>query len=245
MGKMHDRRTDAGTSASGGLVYLPLLAAVVLLLVFWLPGSHVPGSRGDGGVAPPGYAAGCCSTTPALRVQSRQRTESGSFLVAARSLRDPNFAQTVVLLIDCDAEGAFGLIIDRPTRHTLAELWPEISGLESHPVYFGGPVFPSRLLFLLESEEAPQGMREVIQGVHLGSDELILKRILAEGEEEFRAYAGYSGWAPGQLDSEIARGDWHILPAEGRFVFHARPSEVWGELIQRVDIQVVKLPLKR
>jgi len=174
-------------------------------------------------------------------VQSVERPQAGTFLIASRGMLDPNFAQTVVLLIDCDREGAFGLIIDRPTRHTMAELWPEIAGLEAHSVYFGGPVFPNRLLYLLRSDDAPQGMRQVIPGVHLGSDELELKRIIAKGKEEFRVYAGYSGWAPGQLDNEMARGDWHILPAERRFIFDPRPAEVWEELIQRVAIQVVKL----
>jgi putative transcriptional regulator len=156
-------------------------------------------------------------------------------------MMDPNFAQTVVLMIDYDAQGAFGLIINRPTRHTMAELWPEITGLEAHSVYFGGPVFPNRLLFLLRSNDAPQDTRRVIPGVHLGSDELTLKRIIAKGEEEFRTYAGYSGWGPGQLDNEIARGDWHIVPAERRFIFDSQPAEVWDELIQRVDTQVAKL----
>jgi putative transcriptional regulator len=156
-------------------------------------------------------------------------------------MRDPNFAQTVVFLIDYDAQGAFGLIINRPTRHTLAELWPEIAGLEARSVYYGGPVFPNRLLFLLRSDDAAQEMRRVIPGVQLGSDELTLKRIIAEGNEDFRTYAGYSGWGPGQLDYEVTRGDWHIIPAEKRFVFASHPAEVWDELIQRVDIQVVKL----
>jgi len=182
------------------------------------------------------------STLILQQVQSYDRAPAGTFLIAARSMRDPNFAQTVVLLIEYDAQGAFGLIINRPTRHTLAELWPEIVGLEAHSVYLGGPVFPNRLLFLFRSDDAPQEMRQVIPGVHLGSNELTLKRIIAAGEGEFRAYAGYSGWAPGQLDAEIARGDWHLLPAERRFIFDPQPAEVWEELIQRVDIQVVKLP---
>jgi len=123
----------------------------------------------------------------------------------------------------------------------LDELWPEIAGLEVHSVYLGGPVFPNRLLFLLRSDDAPQEMRQVLPGVHLGSDELTLKRIIAGGEGEFRTYAGYSGWAPGQLDAEIARGDWHMLPAERRFIFDPSPAEIWKELNQRVDIQVVNL----
>jgi putative transcriptional regulator len=210
--------------------------AVVIALTIWI-GSAV----GIGGEALPGCDPAQASIRVLQPVQSRDRPQSGTFLVAARSMQDPNFAQTVVFVIDYDAQGAFGLIIDRPSRHTLAEIWPEINGLEAHPVYLGGPVFPNRLLFLLRSDDAPEGMRQVMPGVHLGSDELILKRIIARGEGEFRTYAGYSGWAPGQLDSEIARGDWHLFPGQRRFIFDPQPAEVWKELIQRVDIQVVKL----
>lgn len=218
------------------LVPAPVLAAaVIVLLSVWIGGvvKNISEARPD-----PNPKR---TLTQILQlVQSMDQPRDGTFLIAARGMRDPNFAQTVVFLIDFDAQGAFGLIIDRPTRHTLAELWPEIAGLEVHSVHFGGPVFPNRLLFLLRSNDAPQGTRQVIPGVHLGSDELVLKRIIAKGEEEFRAYAGYSGWGAGQLDIEIARGDWHIIPAERRFIFDHQPAEVWGQLIQRVDIQVVK-----
>ena len=202
----------------------------------------IGGVIGSSGESQPNPGPGRPYSEHLQPVQSLDRSQAGMFLIAARSMRDSNFARTVVFLIEYDAQGAFGLIIDRPTRHTLAELWPEIAGLEDHSVYLGGPVFPNRLLFLLRSDHAPPDMRQVIPGVHLGSDELTLKLIIAKGEEEFRTYAGYSGWAPGQLDAEIARGDWHLLPAERRFIFDPRPDEVWAELIQRVDIQIVKLP---
>ena len=213
-----------------------LLAGVIALLCLW----SIWFGSGWGQVRTAADSEG--TSIPAQQlVQSLEEPRSETFLIAARGMQDPNFAQTVVLLIDYDAQGAFGLIINRPTPHSLAELWPEITGLEAHAVHFGGPVFPNRLLFLLRSGDAPQGMRRVIPGVYLGSDELTLKRIIAKGEEEFRTYAGYSGWGPGQLDNEVARGDWHIVPAQRRFIFDPQPAEVWDELIQRVDTQVAKL----
>jgi putative transcriptional regulator len=213
-----------------------LAAAVIAVLAIWIVGYAAQSTE----VLPDADAVQL--SNPFLQpVQSQDRPLSTAFLVAARDMQDPNFARTVVFLIDHDAQGAFGLIIDRPTRHTLAEIWPEITGLEAHAVHFGGPVFPNRLLFLFRSDDAPQGMRQVMPGVHLGSDELVLKRIIANGEGEFRTYAGYSGWAPGQLEIEIARGDWHLIPAERRFIFDPQPAEIWETLIQRVDIQVVKL----
>lgn len=218
---------------------LPAIAAVSILLVLWV--CFVSSNIRISGETPLRFDPGTPAGVPGLQIQSPGQLQDGMFLVAARSLRDTNFAQTVVFLIDYDAGGAFGLIIDRPTPHTMAELWPEITGLEAHSVHFGGPVFPNRLLFLLRSSDTTEGMRRVLKGVYLGSDELVLKRIVAEGEEEFRVYAGYSGWAPGQLDNEVARGDWYIVPAETRFIFDPQPSEVWPELIQRVDIQVARL----
>jgi len=218
------------------MVPVPVLSAVIVVLTVLIGGVV---NRSTEELPNPGLSR---PSGESLRlVQSPDRPRDGTFLIAARGMRDPNFAQTVVFLIDYDVQGAFGLIIDRPTVHTLTELWPDIAGLEAHSVYFGGPVFPNRLLFLLRSNDAAQEMRQVIPGVHLGSDELTLKRIIAKGEEEFRTYAGYSGWGPGQLDYEIARGDWHVILAEKRFIFAAKPAEVWEELIQRVDIKVVKL----
>ncbi len=176
-------------------------------------------------------------------VQSHAESpERGMFLLASRSLRDPNFKQTVVLLLGYDGDGALGLIINRPTSHNLSEVFPGITGLESRPVFFGGPVAMNRLFFLFSSDMDPEKIqeeaREVLRGVYLSSDELLLKRIIAEGENEFRLFAGYSGWGPGQLDGEMDRGDWYLLPAELTFLFREEPAEIWSELIRRVEIQV-------
>jgi putative transcriptional regulator len=233
---VYSKNTEKDCSWLHRLVPATLSAAAGIVFLFLWIGGVVKNST----EARPDPDLGRPSIQQLHLVQSQSQPRSGTFLVAARGMQDPNFAQTVVFLIEYDAQGAFGLIIDRPTRHTMAELWPEIAGLEAHSVHFGGPVFPNRLLFLFRSNDAPQGMRQVIPGVHLGSDELVLKRIIAKGEGEFRIYAGYSGWAPRQLNNEIARGDWHIIPAERRFIFDPQPAGVWEELIQRVDIQVVK-----
>jgi putative transcriptional regulator len=218
----------------GGLLTVAVVAAVALLLALWLTGGG--GGAGDWIRDPQRGGSGF-----ARPVQALDAPRPGSFLIAARSLRDPNFAQTVVFLLHYDSRGALGLIIDRPSSHTMAELWPEIAGLDAHTVYLGGPVSPGQLLFLLHSARGPQGTREVIQGVHLGSDQSTLRRILAEGAGQLRVYAGYSGWAAGQLDAEIARHDWHIMPAEWRFIFDSQPQEVWKELIGRLDTQLASL----
>jgi putative transcriptional regulator len=204
-----------------------------------------PGSRA---LLPFAFAAAAflvpalCGAQPADG--ERRHPAAGMFLVASRGLQDPNFARTAVLLLDCDWYGAVGLIVNRPTERTLAEVMPELPGLERHPLHFGGPVAVRRLLFLFRAEQPRDESRKVLEGVCLGSDELLLKRIIAEGESDFRLYAGHAGWAPGQLDYELARGDWLLAPAEKAYIFSREAEKVWPELIERVDLRLAGLPVR-
>ncbi|MHC4946373.1 MAG: YqgE/AlgH family protein [Planctomycetota bacterium] len=151
-------RTGSETRRLRRRFRVPLGIIATALLALWVAG----GCRtGDDNLSNTGRenrlwrsSAGLSSEQHVLPVQSLDRPAAGTFLVASRELRDPNFSQTVVFLIDYDSTGAFGVIIDRPTGHTMAELWPEISGLVAHSVYFGGPVFPHHLLFLFRSDSA-------------------------------------------------------------------------------------------
>lgn len=133
---MRFRNVGGGFHRLQRLFPATVILAAAVLLTLWIAGGY--GSRVDTLSNP---EVGLSPKLPALLVQSLDQPQAGTFLVAARGLRDPNFSQTVVFLIDYDSYGAFGLIIDRPTGHTMAELWPEIAGLEAHSVYFGGPVF--------------------------------------------------------------------------------------------------------
>jgi putative transcriptional regulator len=212
-----------------------IVAAVALLAVLSVIGLR--GTSHVGGAAPLPSANSCIDAPSAYRVQSRQIPTAELFLVAARGLRDPNFSQSVVLLIHDEREGAFGLIINRPTEYTVADVLPDMAGMERHHLYLGGPVEMRRLLFLFRSDTAYEEAQKAFDGVFLGSDAGLLKRIIAEGRSEFRLYAGYSGWAPGQLDYELSRGDWHLLPADSSYVFSEDPGKVWSELIEQVDIR--------
>ena len=91
-----------------------LFAALIVLLSIWIGGVVKSGTE-----TRPNPDHSRLSTQTVLPIQSADRLQPGTFLIAARGMKDPNFAQTVVLLIDYDVQGAFGLIIDRPTRHTL------------------------------------------------------------------------------------------------------------------------------
>jgi putative transcriptional regulator len=165
---------------------------------------------------------------------SREELAKGKFLVASRRLQDPNFRETVVLLIN------------RPSAVKLATVFPDIKELKQRKdtIYVGGPVDVNKMLLLIRSTKMPEGASEVTAGVFISSSWKVLEDLMkkkATKEERFRLFAGYAGWAPSQLDFERTRGDWHVLKADAESVFSQNPSELWPELIRRVTLKWVLL----
>jgi len=169
---------------------------------------------------------------------SAAQPAAGKFLVASRGLADPNFERSVVLLVQHGEEGSWGLVVNRPTGVPLSRLFPEEQGLHLRDgiLYAGGPVSAGRFLLLLRASYRPQECRPVFADVYLGFTPAVLQD--PRGIPAFRVYSGYAGWAPGQLESEIARGDWRLAPAEVAAVFEERPDRLWEELARRLDTPV-------
>ena len=164
------------------------------------------------------------------------RPGRGMFLLAAPRLRDPNFARTVVLLLEYDRTGALGLVINRPTEASLHDvLATPLPNSEGHAVFAGGPVELRRLIALLRSPVAVDGAQRLFGDVHASGSMDTLRRMLERDGHaaDVRAYLGYAGWAPGQLDAEIARGDWIVAPADAGSVFDTPPGDVWPNLMRR------------
>jgi putative transcriptional regulator len=182
-----------------------------------------------------------------LSDQSRPQMElsKGKFLVASKQLKDPHFFETVVLLLEYDSKGAMGLVINRPTKVKLSKVLPDIQGLQkrSDLIYLGGPVAKNQLMLLIRTTSPPEGSRLVFKNIYLSSSQAIIKKMIDDSDtpERFRVYAGYAGWAPGQLDHEVSRGGWHILQADEASVFDKTPSEVWPELIRRTSALWVRV----
>ena len=164
------------------------------------------------------------------------RPGRGMFLLAAPRLRDPRFAQTVVLLLEYDRTGALGLVINRPTEASLHDvLATPLPNSEGHAVFAGGPVELRRLIALLRSPVAVDGAERLFGDVHASGSMDTLRRMLERDGHaaDVHAYLGYAGWAPGQLDAEIARGDWIVAPADAESVFDTPPVDVWPNLMRR------------
>jgi len=163
----------------------------------------------------------------------------GTLLIASPELEDPNFARTVVLILRNDTNGTIGVILNRPTTLVPATIFPDLAasvGSYSGKLFRGGPVAPSRLLFLVRGLAAAtvQGP-EVVEKVFLAGDPEALPDIvrLADGPKDLRMYAGHAEWMPGQLDREIKAGGWQTLPATEEIVFHANLPGLWDELTKR------------
>ena len=161
----------------------------------------------------------------------------GKLLVAARHLRGlSSFAESVILLVDHGPEGSTGLIINRPSRMRLSEVLPSRGDVKTRgdALWVGGPVQPTRLMLLARAHERlPDGF-PIFAEVKLVLTKRGLDRAFGRGipPAAVRAYAGFAGWSPGQLDREIADGDWYVVDAEVKSVFSTEPRDLWSVLIE-------------
>lgn len=182
------------------------------------------------------------------RDQTDKGLSKGKFLVAKRDMRDPRFSETVILLIEHGSNGAMGLVINRPTEVKLSTLLPEIKGLKRRDdtVYLGGPVNENQVFLLIRSRIKPKDSLHIFEDIYANASLSELQQLIegTKTDEKFHAYAGYAGWAPGQLDLEVSRGDWHVLQADSRSVFEKKPSDIWPELIRKVSAQWVEASAK-
>lgn len=158
----------------------------------------------------------------------------GRLLVASPALQDPNFMRTVVLVGVHNEEGAMGVVLNRPSEVTVGEAVPELEeaagGLET--VFVGGPVQQTSIVLLAEFDEPEAAGLLVLDRVGFPPGDA-QPDALADAVGRARVFAGYAGWGAGQLDGEIADGDWIEQPALAEDVFTDAPSELWGSVLVR------------
>ena len=159
----------------------------------------------------------------------------GVFLVAKQGMLDPRFRRSVVLLVAHGPAGTLGVIVNRVTDVSLEDVQPQLEkpGGKAR-LYYGGPVGLDTLMFLIRSEEPLEETTNVMGDVYFGGDKTTLERLLEEerGSHQLRLFVGHSGWAPGQLDSELDRGDWRLFRANAFTVFEKRLDSIWSDFME-------------
>ncbi len=188
-------------------------------------------------------AALFAAVAPAIAWGQAQELAAGRFLVSSRSLGDPNFAETVILLVRySEDDGTVGLIVNRQTDIPLSRVFRDIKGAKDRkdPVYMGGPVEPGSVLALLKSASKPEEATHLFADVYLISSRALLEKSLSGGAEAnaFRVYLGYAGWGAGQLEHEMQVGAWHVLPADAATVFDPDPDAVWARMIRKMELRI-------
>ncbi|MBI3837444.1 MAG: YqgE/AlgH family protein [Planctomycetia bacterium] len=164
-------------------------------------------------------------------------------LIATPDLVEP-FARSVVLLVRHNEEGALGLILNRRTNLSLKEAWARLSEVPCHrdeALYLGGPC--EGPLVALHTHEFLLEL-EVMPGLYFCAGKDNLQRLAAQtGSEPSKFFAGYAGWSAGQLEAEIARGSWSVLPARFEHVFQ-QDDELWVRTTRQVSDAALRSALK-
>ncbi len=171
-----------------------------------------------------------------------------ALLLSMPQLQDPNFAKTVVLLCDYGPEGAFGLVLNRPTdmpASAMVRLKPPVEGGNDLPLWIGGPVEPERGWILL-GEPPPDDFKTIRDGLYLSTSQTLLRQVLAANPApRARIIAGYAGWGPGQLDDELAQSAWLMSTVDLDLVFDVAAHAMWETAIRRIGADPSMLTMSR
>lgn len=163
-----------------------------------------------------------------------QEPAKGRLLVATDSVSGDLFNQTVILILHYDEQGAMGLVVNRPTEMDAEEFLAH-AGTESAyegPLFWGGPVMLNMLNGLVRSDVPPEGGKPLVDSIYyLHADDALAFE--PDDGESLRLFIGYAGWGAGQLDYELARGSWQVVPASADIVFAEDTGELWQRLAER------------
>lgn len=166
----------------------------------------------------------------------------GQFLVASRRMADPNFSRCVIYIVAHTDEGAMGLVVNRVFGAiTLRDLFGELgipnAGKKKIELHYGGPVENSRGFVLHSADYAGASTQLFRNGIALSTGLDIVKAVAeGKGPKRTKFLSGYTGWAGGQLEAEMSRGDWLVAPADPELMFSSEPDAVWEKALRRAGI---------
>lgn len=181
---------------------------------------------------------GPLSSVMAQQELSPSSVKKGALLVASPSVDDPNFTQTVLLILEHGRGGTLGLILNRPTDVLLAEVLQDLPILKqtSHRLFGGGPVERTQLVLLFRLSQLLPDARHIVNGIYVGTPR-VLERVMAspKPDEAFRGFAGFASWAPGQLEHELRQGSWGVLSSNFFDIFNKDPETLWPDSVSMLQ----------
>ncbi len=175
-----------------------------------------------------------CAIVAAAPAWAGDNFLKGKLLVATDAMRDPRFAESVILMVEHDASGAYGVIVNKPIGEgPLSKL---LDGIGAKPVetearvtlYYGGPVELGAGAILHSDDYRRDGTKLLGGGIAMSRDPETLGDVArGKGPKRLKVVMGYAGWAPGQLEAEISRGDWTSATADAALIFDNDTGSVW------------------
>lgn len=174
---------------------------------------------------------------------------SGNFLIAMPNLQDPNFLRTVTFICEHNAEGAFGIIINRPLEATIGEVLDQLdikpvatNPYLQHKVFMGGPVETERGLILHKPAGEWKATLVHVGGLAVTSSLDIMRAIAADNPpEKFLVSLGYAGWGAGQLEQELAENAWLYGPADPAIIFDMPVAKRWDAAARLLGVDLTLL----
>lgn len=173
---------------------------------------------------------------------------ANQMLVALPALRDPNFARTVALICQHDADGAMGVVINRPSEYTFGDLLDQMNillrdeRLRDHRVLAGGPVHPERGFVLHDGEGGWDSSLAISEGLHLTTSRDVLEAMAAgDGPEHATVALGCAGWGKGQLERELTQHSWLTVPSDAQLIFETPLDARWQAAAGRIGVDMMHI----
>jgi putative transcriptional regulator len=170
---------------------------------------------------------------------------AGQLLVATPEMRDPRFVETVIYMVKHNAEGAFGLVINRPLAKGSIEDLLKGFGVESQGakgeivVHYGGPVNTAQGFVLHSDDVLVDNSTKIKDGVAVTSDPKLMQAISrGKGPRQSLFMLGYAGWAPGQLEAELKINSWYVVPGDRALIFGKEADKKWRQAMDKRRIEL-------
>ena len=170
----------------------------------------------------------------AAMIAMAPETPNAVLLIAKPGMLDPNFRETVVLVTQTPDASTVGVILNRPGQRKHPST--------GEPVREGGPVMREVFVALFRAQREPEASFHVLPGVYLSMHPENIDGLFAAPAQQRRIFAGFAGWAPGQLQNELARDAWYVLPANIDLIFRNDTSGLWRELVDKAQGRTASLP---